>query len=102
MFLARHTFEYELFLSNENLVVATYKELHSATDLDFSGTREQKAEQFAEKLKVNQDKAPFAQTLAHKIEHDSSIPLVVPDYIKGAIRWTTRGQQEGTSVSAAD
>ena len=94
VFLAEHTFEYELFLNNESLVVTTYKDLHPRTDLDFPGTQEQKAMQFVEKLKTNEDKAPFAQTLANIIEHGPRVEVVVPDYIKKAIRWAVRGEWE--------
>ena len=102
VFLARLTFEYELFLENDDLIVSTYQDLHPGTDLSFAGTLEEKAVEFVKKIKANRDKAVFAQILANKIEDDSSIELVVPEYIKGAIQWATRGQQEGASVPAAN
>lgn len=99
VFLARMTFEYELFLENPDLLISVYQELHPGTDLSFTGTIEQKALEFVRKIKSNRDKAVLAQMLAQKIEHESSIQVAVPDYIKNAIQWAARGQQEGASVS---
>ena len=102
VFLATHTFEYEVFRENQDLATSTYRELHPAADLSFAGSLEQKAVQFAAKIQASRDKALFAQLLAHKIEQDSSIPLVVPTYIRDAVAWVTRGRQEEARVSATN
>jgi putative ATP-dependent endonuclease of OLD family len=90
--LARRTFEYELFLSNEELAITTYKELHPQTNLDFSGSPEEKAEAFAQKIHQNRDKAIFAQTLAAKVQRNDSLRLNVPSYIEKALRWAIKGE----------
>ena len=90
--LAKHTFEYELFLANEKLVIATYQKIHSKTDLNFTGTTEQKAVQFKDKIKNNKDKAVFAQSLSAKLECDNTSSLVVPGYIKKAMSWVVKGE----------
>jgi len=86
VFLARRTFEYELFLANEDLVLSTYRRLHPRTDFAFAGTPGERAVQFATKVRDNRDKAVLAQNLANRIDSDSP-PLAVPDYIQKAIRW---------------
>jgi putative ATP-dependent endonuclease of the OLD family len=90
--LAKHTFEYELFLSNETLVVSTYQDLHPQTNLDFTGTPEEKADAFMKKIHDNNDKAVFAQALAAKVQKDSSATLKTPAYIEKAIRWAVKGE----------
>jgi putative ATP-dependent endonuclease of OLD family len=90
--LARRTFEYELFLSNPELVISTYRNLHPQTNLDFPGTAEDKAAAFAGKIHDNGDKAVFAQALAAKVQADNSITLNVPTYIETAIRWAAKGE----------
>jgi putative ATP-dependent endonuclease of OLD family len=90
--LAERTFEYELFLKNEDLVKSVYKELHPQTDLDFAGSIQEKAAQFADKILANRDKGIFAQTLAAKIDHGDSICVTVPKYIENAVRWAVRGE----------
>ena len=99
--LARRTFEYELFLSNEDLVVATYQELHPKTNLDFDGTPECKAGKFADKVHTNRDKAVFAQTLAAKVQRDRSLTLNVPAYIEKALRWTVKDEWQEEDGSTA-
>ena len=68
LFLAERTFEYELFKINESLLTAVYKDLHPRTDINFSGSIENKAQSFVDMLKKNEDKAEFAQSLAEYIQ----------------------------------
>lgn len=90
--LARRTFEYELFLSNQELVLETYKELHPRTNLDLSGTAEEKARSFVAKVEGNHDKALLAQSLAAKVQSDGDTALRVPAYIEKALRWAVKGE----------
>jgi len=99
--LARRTFEYELFLSNQELVLSVYRELHPQTDLDFTGTDEDKADALATKIHNNGDKAVLAQALAAKLQSDTAITLNVPTYIEKALRWAIQGEwpeDNGTST----
>lgn len=100
--LAKKTFEYELFLGNEELVTSVYGELHPRTNLSFAGTLNERAATFADKVRDNRDKAIFAQTLALKVEQDSTVTLVVPEYIRNAVRWATEGTWEEQSVVVLD
>lgn len=100
--LGRRTFEYELFLSNEDLVVPTYRALHPKTELRSEGTQDERAQEFADKVRSNRDKAVLAQALAAKADRDPAIRLDPPGYIARAIRWATAGEWEETDVSATD
>jgi len=94
-FLAKYTFEYELYYKNEALVTKAYKELHQRTNLEFNGTIEERARLFVDRIKTNRDKAVFAQLLAQKIEEDVSFQkFVVPSYIQHAIKWVVDGNDE--------
>jgi putative ATP-dependent endonuclease of OLD family len=98
-FLARSTFEYELFHANEDLVLQAYSELHSRTDLSFDGEIHERAQAFADKVKANKDKAIFAQLLAQKIEEEEAYrTFVVPNYIQHAIKWVVDGSDERTNT----
>jgi putative ATP-dependent endonuclease of OLD family len=89
--LARKTFEYELYLVNEALVLETYRSLHPRTDLTFTGSLEDRARQFAFKVEANEDKAILAQELTWRIGEENLTPQV-PPYIQKAIRWALRGE----------
>ena len=100
VYLARKTFEYELYLENESLIKTAYAEIHTQTNLDFEGQSiEECAEQFIEKLNRNRDKAVFAQHLANKIEEDSDFKLnfKLPEYIENAIKWAVSGNEQDTN-----
>ncbi len=97
--LARNNFEYELYMSNKDLVKATYQELHPQTDLAFSGTPEEIAVQFADKVSARRDKAVFAQLLAAKIRKGQPLELNVPEYIRDAIRWAVKGDWQESDGS---
>lgn len=90
VFLARKTFEYELYLVNENIIKTAYLELHPQTNLDFEDSNiENRAEHFLNKLNQNQDKAAFAQHLANKIDENTEVMsnFRVPEYIENSIKW---------------
>ena len=91
VFLAERTFEYELFKSNEGLLTTVYKELHPRTNINFSGSIENKAQSFVDMLKKNEDKAVFAQSLAEYIQDHEECAVIVPDYIQNVIRWVVDG-----------
>lgn len=97
VFLAKYTFEYELFCANEKLLKKAYSELHPKTDLTFHGDLDERARAFVEKLKANNDKGVFAQFLAGKIEEGGEYKsFVVPDYIKRALKWAIKGSETDT------
>lgn len=95
VFLAKNTFEYELFIANEDLITSVYKDMHPKTDLSFAGEIHDKALAFVDKIKSNNDKAIFAQNLAQRIEPDEN-DFVVPDYIIKAIKWAVKGDESNT------
>lgn len=98
VFLATQTFEYELFLANENLVKKAYADLHPQTDLNFDGDLQERAKAFVEKLKTNKDKGIFAQYLAGKIEDGGDYStFIVPTYIKRALNWAIKGYATETN-----
>ena len=97
VFLATVTFEHELYMKNEDLVLKVYKKLHPKTDLDFIGEDVSRAQQFVDKLKSNKDKAVFAQELAAELQADDALrAFVLPDYIQNAIRWVVTGNASKT------
>lgn len=91
--LAKKTFEYELFLKNEEILIDVYK-----TDLNHSQTKiigeniHKRAIYFIEKLKQNKDKGEFSQALSVKLKEDDELrrSFKVPEYIQEAIRWVTK------------
>ena len=98
VFLAKRTFEFELYLRNADLVTTAYADLHPQTDLEFPGDLEEKAKAFVEKLRVNKDKGIFSQHLARKIEDDSKYrEFFVPDYIERALNWVIKGHGTKTN-----
>lgn len=99
VFFADRTFEYELYLENEDIVKRIYEEMHERTKLNSSEDRSRRAEAFVGKLKTNKDKAVFAQQLAEHLmenENDKTV-LTVPNYMKDAIRWVINGKRANTN-----
>jgi putative ATP-dependent endonuclease of OLD family len=97
VFLAAVTFEHELYMKNEDLVLKVYQRLHPQTDLAFKGEDSNRAQQFVDKLKSNKDKAVFAQELAAELQVDEAFKaFVVPGYIQNAIRWVVTGNASKT------
>jgi len=99
-FLARLTFEYELYLSNSTSVLAAYKELHPKMDLSFTGTAEEQARSFVEKLNSVDDKADLAQLLAGNIAAGQIPSFSVPQYIQDAIKWIVDGTDPSAKSSS--
>lgn len=91
--LAKKTFEYELFLKNEDILIDVYK-----TDLNHSQTKiigkniHKRAICFIEKLKQNKEKGEFSQALSVKLKENNILrhSFKVPGYIQEAIRWVTK------------
>lgn len=88
--LGRKTFECEMCMANERLLLDTYQALHPRTDLVFQGSVEERAMQFAAKVHDNKDKAILAQELARRIEREGA-DVAVPPYIAKAIVWAVQG-----------
>ncbi|MFH1367932.1 MAG: AAA family ATPase [Elusimicrobiota bacterium] len=85
VYLSNITFEYELYLQNENVITEVYRNIHPRFNLN-SGNISEKAIQFTQKIKDNKDKAVFAQILAEKLKNEN-IAFNVPAYIQDAIKW---------------
>ncbi|MGD0457760.1 MAG: AAA family ATPase [Terriglobia bacterium] len=87
VYLARRTFEFELYLANEELTKEAYRGLHPDTPPS-AGNPETRAMSFVEHLRSNKDKAVLAQCLAEKLSDAGSLEgLSVPVYIQRAIKW---------------
>jgi len=85
VFLAKHTFEYEMYLSNEDMVKALHGSVSSEKD-----TIEERAREFATKLGARDEKATFAQNLAEHLA-DNADGFQVPNYLQNAIKWVVDG-----------
>jgi putative ATP-dependent endonuclease of OLD family len=97
VFLAAVTFEHEMYMKNEDLMLKVYQRLHPHTDLAFEGEDSSRAQQFVDKLKSNKDKAVFAQELAAELQVDEVFKaFVVPGYIQNAICWVVTGNASTT------
>ncbi len=87
VYLAEQTFEYELFMANQTLVKKMYRKMHRRTTIDG-------ANEFIEVLTRNGDKAESAQHLAELLgqnDDDAFRNLVIPQYIRTAIKWVIDG-----------
>ena len=84
VYLAEQTFEYELYVNNEDIMKSAYT--------DFNSTKETVSERALEFVaKLGNGKAIFAQHFADFLaEHPEG--FVVPDYIHNAIRWVVEGK----------
>jgi len=92
VFLANNTFEYELYCGqNKDILINTYKELHTRFSIKPTGNIDNEAMEFATAVKSNKDKAVFAQILAEKIKTEN-LNFQVPKYIKDAIKWAINFQ----------
>jgi putative ATP-dependent endonuclease of the OLD family len=97
VFLAKETFEYELFSANEQLLLDVYGSMHPKTDLKFSGAVQNRAELFVDKLRVNKDKALLAQSLVCALQDVGTLAsFVVPNYIQDALKWAVIGDATKT------
>ncbi|MHA1656871.1 MAG: ATP-dependent nuclease [Candidatus Heimdallarchaeota archaeon] len=83
VYLAEQTFEYELYINNEDIMKSVYN--------NFDSDKETVEERALEFLKAREkQKAIYAQLLA---EHLSENPanFIVPTYIQDAIKWAVKG-----------
>lgn len=94
VFLARKTFEYELFIfgKNKNILIKVYSRLHPQTKFEIKGNLSEQGMFFLEKLVSNKDKAILAQSLALELKEKTDIRknFRVPDYIQRAIKWAIK------------
>jgi len=88
IYLARQTFEYELFLLNEDLLTKIFRMLHSKTNLQGT-TTEEKAVDLLNKLRSNKDKGDFSHHLAKELigNNEAKNEFKVPEYIQKCIKW---------------
>lgn len=98
VFLAKNTFEYELFITNNNkdILLEIFNEMHprSMQRLVTDPNIEIFAQNFLSKVNSNQAKSELAHRLAIKLEDNIAIreQFVVPTYIKDAIKFVTKGE----------
>jgi len=95
VFLAEYTFEYELYTSdNKTIIMNIYNHFHPEFQLDGWNIEEQ-AKEFKNKIKGNNDKAPFAQELSHELTEDENLrnKFKVPKYIQDAIKWVVENYE---------
>jgi len=87
VFLAKKTFEKELYDTNEELIKIIYHDMHPETTID-------NVSEFLEKLKSFKDKSELAHKFTIKLsENDNDYKnFSVPDYIKKAIKWVIEGR----------
>jgi len=91
--LAKKTFEYELFLKNEGILMDIYKNDLNHRQLKITGKNiQEKAICFVKKLKDNKEKGEFSQALSVKLKENNVFrhSFKVPEYIQEAIRWVTK------------
>ena len=88
VFLAERTFEYELFLLNEELLIKLYKILHPRS-FNPQGTTKANAIDLLECLQLNKDKGEFSQRLDMELieNNDAKKEFIVPKYIAECIKW---------------
>lgn len=87
IFLAKRTFEYELFLLNEELLIKLYNKLHKKYNPQ--ETTKANAIDLLKKLESNEDKGEFSQLLAMELieNDDAKKDFRVPKYIQKCIKW---------------
>jgi putative ATP-dependent endonuclease of the OLD family len=87
VFLGQKTFEYELFLLNENLLINLYKKLHPR--FNPQENTEKNADDLVKKLKSNKDKGEFSQLLMMELieNEDTRNKFKVPKYIEKCVKW---------------
>lgn len=96
--LAEKTFEYELFKTgnNKDILISIFTEMHpiAASRVIQSGSIEDCAASFVERVKSNKAKSELAHRLALKLEEDNAARLAfkVPEYIARAIKWVVKGE----------
>ncbi len=91
--LAKKTFEYELFLKNEGILMDIYKNDLNHRQLKIAGKNiQEKSICFVKKLKDNKEKGEFSQALSVKLKENNVLrhSFKVPEYIQEAIRWVTK------------
>ncbi|AAM05271.1 conserved hypothetical protein [Methanosarcina acetivorans C2A] len=87
VFLGKKTFEYELFLLNEDLLTNLYKKLHPR--FNPHENTEKNADDLVKKLKSNKDKGEFSQFLMMELieKEDVRNKFRVPEYIEECVKW---------------
>jgi len=96
VFLAEYTFEYELYASNNKKAITDiYNTLHPQFRIDEKADIKKQANIFRDKIKTNNDKAPFAQKLSQKLTEDKTLRsnFKVPKYIQDAIKWVVENDE---------
>lgn len=96
--LAEKTFEYELFKAGANckMLLEIFQKMHpiAAKKIDSDASTEEQADSFLEKLTLNKAKSELSHNLAVKLADDVQMRknFTVPEYIKAAIRWVSKGE----------
>lgn len=90
VFLGTKTFEYELFLLNEDLLTNLYKKLHpNFPQSNPQENTEKNADYLVKRLKSNKDKGEFSQLLMMELieNEDTRNKFKVPRYIEKCVKW---------------
>lgn len=96
--LAEKTFEYELFKpgNNKDILMSIFTEMHpvAASRIIQSGSIEECAASFVERVNSNKAKSELAHRLAVKLGEDNEArrTFKVPEYIARAIKWVVKGE----------
>jgi len=97
VFLAKKTFEIELFKSGDNkdVLLNIFKEMHpiAAGRIEEGASIEEHADNFLSKITSNKAKSELAHRLAIKLDSNPELKgrFKVPDYIRDAIKWVIKG-----------
>ena len=96
--LAEKTFEYTLFKAglNRDILLEIFKEMHpvASTRIEPGTSLDEHAYNFLKKVESNKAKSELSHRLALRLENDTDAftRFTVPEYIKNAIKWVTKGE----------
>lgn len=96
--LAEKTFEYTLFKAglNREILFEIFREMHqvASTRIESGTSLDEYAYNFLIKVESNKAKSELSHRLALRLENDTDAftRFTVPEYIKNAIRWVTKGE----------
>jgi putative ATP-dependent endonuclease of OLD family len=96
--LAEKTFEYTLFKAglNHEILLEIFREMHPVAfnGIEPGTSLDEYACNFLIKVESNRAKSELSYRLALRLENDADAftKFTVPEYIKNAIRWVTKGE----------
>jgi len=96
--IAEKTFEYTLFKAglNHEILLEIFREMHpvASNGIEPGNSLDEHACNFLKKVESNRAKSELSYRLALRLENDTDAftRFTVPEYIKNAIRWVTKGE----------